>query len=138
MKLRRQCFIMRVQAEPIHMLGDPLRLAQVFRNLLDNACKYTPENGEIVLELAVLDACVAITVRDNGIGISADMLPTIFELFVQDAGALPHSNGGLGIGLSVVRNLVQAHGGSVVAHSNGRDSGSDFVVTLPLMIATES
>lgn len=137
MELRQQYFSKRVRSEPIRMLGDPLRLAQVFRNLLDNACKYTPEKGEIVLELAVLDACAVITVRDNGIGISADMLPTIFELFVQDTGALPHSNGGLGIGLSVVRDLVQAHGGSVAAHSNGRDSGSDFVVTLPLLIPAE-
>ena len=114
------------------MFGDPMRLAQIFSNLLDNASKYTPEKGEIALELVLLDTCAVITVRDNGIGISAEALPTIFDLFVQDARALPHSSGGLGIGLSVVRDLVQAHGGSVVAHSVGRGRGSDFVVTLPL------
>lgn len=132
MELRQQHFSMRVQPEPIRMLGDPVRLAQIFNNLLDNACKYTPEKGVIALELVLLNACAVITVRDNGIGISAEALPTIFDLFVQDASALPHSNGGLGIGLSVVRDLVQAHGGSVVAHSAGRGRGSDFVVTLPL------
>jgi signal transduction histidine kinase len=123
---------MRIWPEPIRMLGDPVRLAQIFNNLLDNACKYTPEKGEITLEMMVLNACAVVTVRDNGLGISAEALPTIFDLFVQDACALPHSNGGLGIGLSVVRDLVRAHGGSVVAHSAGRGCGSDFVVTLPL------
>ncbi|GAB3784971.1 hypothetical protein GCM10028797_14750 [Dyella agri] len=132
MALRQQHFSLGVRSEPIHMLGDPVRLAQIFSNLLDNACKYTPEKGEIALELVLLDTCAVITVRDNGIGISAEALPTIFDLFVQDARALPHSSGGLGVGLSVVRDLVRAHGGSVVAHSAGRGRGSDFVVTLPL------
>ena len=132
MELRQQRFSMCIRPEPIRMFGDPIRLAQIFSNLLDNACKYTPEKGEIALELVLLDTCVVITVRDNGIGISSGALPTIFDLFVQDAGALPHSDGGLGIGLSVVRDLVQAHGGNVVAHSAGRGCGSDFVVTLPL------
>jgi len=132
MALRQQHFSVDVRPEPTHMLGDPVRLAQVFSNLLDNACKYTPEKGEIALELALLNTCAVITVRDNGIGISAETLPMIFDLFMQDAGALPHSSGGLGVGLSVVRDLVRAHGGSVVAHSAGRGRGSDFVVTLPL------
>jgi len=132
MELRQQHFSMCIRPEPIRMFGDPMRLAQIFSNLLDNASKYTPEKGEIALELVLLDTCAVITVRDNGIGISAEALPTIFDLFVQDARALPHSSGGLGIGLSVVRDLVQAHGGSVVAHSVGRGRGSDFVVTLPL------
>ncbi|MFC5582397.1 diguanylate cyclase domain-containing protein [Rhodanobacter terrae] len=132
MEFRQQYFSMRVGSEPIRMVGDPVRLAQVFSNLLDNACKYTPEKGEIALELLLLNNSAVITVRDNGIGISAEVLPTIFDLFVQDARALPHSNGGLGIGLAVVRDLVQAHGGSVVVHSAGRGCGSDFIVTLPL------
>lgn len=84
-----------------------------------------------MLELSVLDDCVVLTVRDNGIGISADALPAIFDLFMQDAHALPHSNAGLGIGLAVVRELVEAHGGSVVAQSAGRGLGSEFTVTLP-------
>jgi diguanylate cyclase (GGDEF)-like protein len=132
MALRQQHFSVDVRSEPIHMLGDPMRLAQIFRNLLDNASKYTPEKGEIALELLLRDTCAVITVRDNGIGISAEALPTIFDLFVQDAGALPHSNAGLGIGLSVVRDLVKTHGGSVIAHSAGQGCGSDFMVTLPL------
>ncbi|MFC5583241.1 diguanylate cyclase domain-containing protein [Rhodanobacter terrae] len=131
MEFRQQHFSMRVGSEPIRMVGDPVRLAQVFSNLLDNACKYTPEKGEIALELLLLNNCAVITVRDNGIGISAEVLPTIFDLFVQDARALSHSNAGLGIGLAVVRELVEAHGGSVVAQSAGREHGSEFVVTLP-------
>jgi diguanylate cyclase (GGDEF)-like protein len=132
MEFRQQHFSMRIGTEPIRMHGDPVRLMQVFSNLLDNACKYTPEKGEIALEAVLQNACAVITVRDNGIGISAEALPTIFDLFVQDARALPHSNGGLGIGLAVVRDLVQAHGGSVVAHSAGRGCGSEFIVRLPL------
>jgi diguanylate cyclase (GGDEF)-like protein len=131
MESRKQHFSLRVPSQPVRMHGDPGRLAQVFSNLLDNASKYTPESGEIALDLTVLNACALVTVRDNGIGISPEMLSAIFDLFMQDARALPHSNGGLGIGLAVVRELVQAHGGGVVAQSSGRGHGSAFVVTLP-------
>ena len=112
--------------------GDPVRLTQIFSNLLDNASKYTPEGGQIALSAEVLDHTVAITVSDNGIGIAAEVLPTIFDLFVQDRQALVRRNSGLGIGLAVVRDLVTAHGGTVVARSAGRSLGSEFVVTLPL------
>lgn len=131
MESRQQHFSMHVPSEPVRMHGDPVRLAQVFSNLLDNAGKYTPEGGEIALDLTVLDDCTVVTVRDNGIGISAEALPTIFDLFMQDAHVLPHSNAGLGIGLAVVRELVEAHGGSVVAQSAGSGHGSEFEVTLP-------
>ena len=114
------------------MLGDAVRLAQVFGNLLGNASKYTPEGGEISLQAAVTADTVSITVADNGIGISAAALPHVFDLFVQDARATVISPGGLGIGLAVVRELVYAHEGSVVARSAGPDRGSEFVVTLPL------
>lgn len=112
--------------------GDAVRLVQVFSNLLENAAKYTPEGGEISLATAALGDALAITVSDNGIGITAQALPHVFELFVQDEHATAHNQDGLGIGLAVVRELVEAHGGSVVASSAGQDLGSQFVVTLPL------
>jgi diguanylate cyclase (GGDEF)-like protein len=123
---------------PLMVYGDPVRLAQVFNNLLDNACKYTPEGGQIALEMAVIETTLIIRVRDNGIGIAPATLPTIFELFVQDVRSQVHSNGGLGIGLAVVRDLVEAHGGSVIALSAGRDHGSEFVVTLPLYLPPDA
>jgi signal transduction histidine kinase len=116
----------------IKVLGDPARLSQVLGNLLGNACKYTPEGGKITLQAAVTGDAVSITVADDGIGITTEALPHVFDLFVQDARAAKLSPGGLGIGLAVVRELVNAHEGQVVAHSAGPDRGSRFVVTLPL------
>lgn len=113
--------------------GDPVRLVQVLGNLLDNASKYTPEGGRIGLALALLGDTVAISVSDSGIGISAEALPDVFEPFVQDGHAIGFNGVGLGIGLTVVRELVEAHGGSVVATSAGHGQGSRFVVTLPLL-----
>jgi diguanylate cyclase (GGDEF)-like protein len=115
---------------PIHYYGDEVRLIQVFSNLLDNASKYTMEGGQITLTTTMLEHALMISVADTGIGISADALPHIFDMFVQDAPALTHSNGGLGIGLAVVRDLVEAHGGTVTGFSAGKDRGSEFVVTL--------
>jgi diguanylate cyclase (GGDEF)-like protein len=132
MQARQQQFRVDLLPGPLDVRGDPIRLAQIFNNLLDNACKYTPEGGEISLGMAVAEHSLVISTRDNGVGVTNEMLPLIFELFVQDAHVLGHSNGGLGIGLAVVRDLVRAHGGTVVAHSAGRDLGSEFVVTLPL------
>jgi signal transduction histidine kinase len=117
---------------PLRVDGDALRLAQVFSNLLQNAAKYTPEGGEISLSTVARGETVTLTVTDNGIGITAQALPHVFELFVQDEHATEHHQGGLGIGLAVVRELVEAHGGTVVAESAGKGRGSEFVVTLPL------
>lgn len=114
------------------MEGDPVRLAQVVRNLLDNASKYSPRGAHIGVSVIAKDGALALTVSDNGIGITAEVLPHIFERFVQDPHAVAFNGAGLGIGLSVVREWVQAHGGDVVAHSAGRGRGSQFVVTLPL------
>jgi signal transduction histidine kinase len=114
------------------MEGDPLRLAQIVSNLLDNASKYTPEGGAITLTTKAEGDAIVITVADNGIGITTDALSHIFELFVQDERALALQNGGLGIGLAVVRDLVVAHEGSVVARSAGPDRGSEFIVRLPI------
>ena len=129
---RRQHFSVELLAGPLIVRGDQIRLAQVFNNLLDNASKYTPEGGEISLGMSMVEDVLSISVRDNGVGIASDMLPNIFELFVQDAHTFAHSSGGLGIGLAVVRELVEAHGGTVVGRSAGRNLGSEFVVTLPL------
>jgi diguanylate cyclase len=123
----------RLPAGPLAVLGDAVRLAQVFRNLLDNATKYTPKGGGISLDASVLGREVVVTVSDNGIGIAADVLPDVFNLFVQGPRAVSVHTGGLGIGLAVVRELVEAHGGTVVACSAGHDQGSEFVVRLPLV-----
>jgi signal transduction histidine kinase len=120
---------------PLNVNGDRMRLVQVFSNLLENAAKYSPVGGEISLATALLEDKVTITVSDNGIGITAQALPRVFELFVQDEHAAAANGGGLGIGLAVVRELVEAHGGNVVAASAGKDLGSQFVVTLPLVPA---
>ncbi|KQV81195.1 diguanylate cyclase domain-containing protein [Rhizobacter sp. Root1221] len=118
---------------PLDVHGDPARLEQIFRNLLDNATKYTHKGGCIALTAVVIDQAVVITVSDNGIGIAAEALPRIFDLYVQDPRAVATHAGGLGIGLAVVRELVEAHRGSVVASSAGHDLGSEFVVTLPII-----
>jgi diguanylate cyclase (GGDEF)-like protein len=133
MDMRQQHFIVQLPARPAIVDGDPVRLVQVFSNLLDNASKYTPEGGQVVLAVTVLGDTVAISVSDSGIGISAEALPDVFEPFVQDGHALGFNGVGLGIGLTVVRELVEAHGGSVVASSAGHGQGSRFVVTLPLL-----
>ena len=131
-EMRSQRLTIRLAPAPLLVLGDPVRLGQIFGNLLDNASKYTAKGGEISLTAVVLDRALEITVSDNGIGITADALSAIFDLFMQDARALALDDGGLGIGLAVVRDLVEAHGGTVVARSRGRDLGSDFIVTLPM------
>lgn len=129
---KRQRLSISVPAGPFNVIGDKVRLVQVFSNLLENASKYTPENGDISLEAAARGNEVEIAVTDNGIGISEQALPHVFELFVQDDVGRAMSGGGLGIGLAVVHELVEAHGGRVTAHSAGQGHGSRFVVTLPL------
>lgn len=124
-----------VPAGPIKVLGDRVRLVQVFGNLLDNASKYTPEGGTISLEATLRPSTFEVTVVDNGIGISAQALPHVFELFVQDESGKAMSGGGLGIGLAVVHQLVEAHGGHVSAQSGGQGQGSRFMVSLPLSTA---
>lgn len=121
---------------PLMMQADPVRLVQVFSNLIENAAKYTPEQGEITLMAQVRGDAVEITIADNGIGITPEALPHIFDLFVQDEHAAAHNQGGLGIGLAVVRELVEAHGGTVAAQSPGKGLGSVFTVKLPLAPAT--
>ncbi len=111
--------------------GDPTRLEQITSNLLDNALKYTPAGGSIDINLAQSGEDVVLTVRDSGVGISAELLPHVFDVFVQGAISIDRSQGGLGIGLSLVRRLVELHGGSVSAHSDGSGNGSTFMIRLP-------
>jgi PAS domain S-box-containing protein len=110
---------------------DQIRLAQVLANLLTNAAKYTDPHGTIVVSGRRERGEVVIAVRDSGMGISADVLPRVFDLFVQGDRALDRSQGGLGIGLTLARNLVEAHGGTIAAHSDGLGMGSEFTVRLP-------
>ena len=131
MDTRLQTFTVQVTTGALEVNGDPVRLAQVLSNLLDNASKYTPNGGEIALSVVVGPEGVVLTVSDNGIGISPATLPRIFAPFVQDAHAVIFNKDGLGIGLTVVRELVEAHGGTVVASSAGTGLGSEFMITLP-------
>ncbi len=129
---RRHTLMVSFPAERIRLVADPVRLAQVLANLLINAAKYTDAGGRIDLAATRERDEVVITIRDNGIGISADMMPRVFTLFAQASPALERSEGGLGIGLALVRGLVELHGGTVSAHSGGVGQGSQFVVRLPL------
>ncbi|MCQ4319632.1 sensor histidine kinase, partial [Stutzerimonas stutzeri] len=113
--------------------GDPMRLAQILGNLLGNAAKYTPVGGSVSLLATAERDMVEISIRDNGIGITARALPFIFEPFVQDVNAVGFNGAGLGIGLTVVRELVEAHGGTVTGRSEGSGKGSELVVRLPLV-----
>ncbi|WP_415756580.1 sensor histidine kinase [Pseudomonas sp. LT1P18] len=113
--------------------GDPGRLAQILHNLLANAAKYTPADGRIKLSVTVEADVLKISISDNGIGVSAKALPFIFDPYVQDEHAIGFNGAGLGIGLTVVRELVEAHGGKVTGTSEGNGKGSEFVVTLPLL-----
>ena len=118
--------------EPLFVEGDPTRLVQVIGNLLDNAAKYTPAGGRIAVSAGREDDSAVIRVRDEGIGIPDSMLERVFEPYARSDEARARAAGGLGIGLSVVRDLVELHGGRIEAHSAGRDRGSEFVVRLPL------
>ena len=111
--------------------GDPTRLSQVISNLLTNAAKYTPAAGRITLHAQRSEDQLVLRVRDTGIGIASEVLPHIFDLFVQERQAIDRSQGGLGLGLAIVRNLVESHGGSVTARSEGVGRGSEFIVRLP-------
>ncbi|MDD4907217.1 MAG: PAS domain S-box protein [Methylobacter tundripaludum] len=117
--------------QPILLEGDAVRLSQVLLNLLDNAGKYSLEGGQIEVNVQLLEAEVEIQVHDNGTGISAELLPTIFDLFEQGARTLDRSQGGLGIGLTLVKRLVELHGGQVTASSPGVGRGSTFSIRLP-------
>jgi len=121
-----------VPSDPVWIRGDAVRLGQVLSNLLNNAAKYTPENGRIGLTAELRDSQVTLTVADNGLGIPAEMLERVFDLFWQFE-SRDHAPPGLGIGLTLVKRLVELHGGEVEARSAGRGQGSEFIVRLPAL-----
>jgi two-component system, chemotaxis family, CheB/CheR fusion protein len=121
-----------IEPGPTNVHGDPARLQQIQMNLLSNALKYTPTGGHVSLSVQREGGEAVIRVQDDGEGIAADMLDSVFDLFVQSHRTLDRSGGGLGVGLTLVRALVRAHGGEVVAYSKGEKKGSEFVVRLPL------
>ena len=137
MDARLQHLHLDIPSQPVVLEADPIRLSQILSNLLDNASKYTPDGGEISLVTHVGESDAVIHVSDNGIGISLDGLSRVFEPFAQDAHATGFNGQGLGIGLTVVKELVEAHGGTVVVASGGIGLGSDFIVTLPLNLLRE-
>ena len=124
--------------ESIRLEADPTRLEQILLNLLNNAAKYTDAGGRIMLSAERHEDEVEVRVRDTGIGIAPEMLPRIFDLFVQGERRLDRSLGGMGIGLSLVKNLVEMHGGSITAHSQGPGMGSEFVLRLPVLSGTQA
>lgn len=129
---RRHLLTMNLPDEPVWLLADPARLAQVLANLLHNAAKYTDAGGCISLTARKEGDQLVLVVSDNGIGLDPELREKVFDLFVQGANSMDRARGGIGLGLTLVRSLVQLHGGSVAAHSPGAGHGSEFVVTLPL------
>lgn len=130
---RHQTLEVTMPPTPLWVQSDPVRLTQVIVNLIDNAAKFTPEGGTLWVEAKDLGARCELRVRDNGIGISPELLPEIFNLFTQGERSLDRRQGGLGIGLALVKDLVEMHGGTVAARSGGVEKGSEFVVRLPLV-----
>jgi CheY-like chemotaxis protein len=124
---------LRIDDSSMLVSADRDRLQQIIGNLLNNAIKYTPPEGRVELHLSRVDAECVLSVVDSGVGIAADMLPSVFELFSQADRSLDRSRGGMGLGLTLVRNLLQLHGGSVEAFSAGTGQGSEFCVRLPLL-----
>ena len=131
--------ILDVQTSKEHLLvdGDIIRLSQIVLNLLNNAIKYTPDGGRITVSVARDGDWAVLRVKDTGIGIRSELLPKVFDLFVQGERSLARTEGGLGVGLTIVRNLVSLHGGTVSARSDGPGKGSEFIVLLPALYQKE-
>jgi PAS domain S-box-containing protein len=130
---KRHTLVLNPPPQPVSIQGDLARLTQALVNLLNNAAKYTPEEGRIEVEVESFEEQVAIHIRDNGIGITAELLPRVFDLFAQGQRPLDRSDGGLGVGLALVHRILSLHGGAVKARSEGPGRGSEFVVTLPAL-----
>jgi two-component sensor histidine kinase len=131
---RQHHFDVDVPPHPIVVDGDEARLTQVFGNLLTNAAKYTPIDGHIAVTVRESDGQAVVEVRDDGTGIDPELLPRVFDLFVQGPQSVARSGGGLGLGLTLVRSLVNLHGGQVEAHSEGPGRGSRFIVRLSTVV----
>jgi PAS domain S-box-containing protein len=130
---RHQFIDIAVPTQAVVVNGDPTRLSQVALNILNNAVKYTPPRGHIEVRVEAQGQDAVLRVRDDGIGMSSELLPRVFDLFAQGERSLDRSEGGLGVGLTLVRQLVEMHGGTVTANSAGAGRGSEFVVRLPLL-----
>ena len=130
---RKQKLSLFLPSDPVRVMADPVRLEQVAANLLSNAAKYTAPGGEIVVVVGHADDHAIITVRDSGIGIAPESMPQLFEMFFQANPSLDRTAGGLGIGLSVAKRMVELHGGSIEGYSEGLGRGSEFRVQLPIM-----
>jgi PAS domain S-box-containing protein len=126
-----------LSAAPAHVMGDHKRLVQILSNLLNNAAKYTTQGGAIHVRTETTDDTVTLTVQDNGIGIAPELQPYVFELFAQAERNSDRSQGGLGIGLALVKSLVELHGGQVRCESQGQGMGSRFIITLPRLVEKE-
>jgi two-component system CheB/CheR fusion protein len=135
---KRLDFTVDLDPEPVWVHGDSARLQQIQINLLNNAVKYTARGGHVSLHLRREGPGAVIRVKDTGAGIAPQMLESVFDLFVQGRHTLDHANGGLGVGLTLVRALVEMHGGTVTAHSDGDGTGSEFAVRLPLSKPAEA
>ena len=133
--VQEQALTVALPPRPLWVDADPVRLAQIITNLLNNAAKYTDPGGHVWLTVAEEGGRAVITVRDDGMGIEPDLLAHVFELFTQGDRSLDRAQGGLGIGLTVVRGLVEQHGGTIEARSAGLGKGSAFIVRLPLCAA---
>jgi len=133
LETRVQQLILELPPEPIVLEADAGRIEQVITNLLDNASKYTEPGGQITLSFSREGDEARISVRDNGIGMPAEMLPRVFDLFTQADRSLDRARGGLGIGLTLVRDIVELHGGAISAHSAGVGLGSEFIIRLPAL-----
>jgi signal transduction histidine kinase len=130
---KRHTLRIELPRDALALHADPIRLAQVLANILNNAAKYTEDGGEIRLSVRRDGDAALISVRDNGMGIPREMLPRIFDMFMQVDGAARHSQGGLGIGLTLARRLVELHDGTIEVRSEGPGRGSEFLVRLPVL-----
>lgn len=137
METRGHEFNILLPLDPISVRADPTRLEEIFLNLLNNAAKFTPQGGRVHVSVEREGEEAVIRVRDTGIGIASDLLPHIFDLFTQADTSLDRSQGGLGLGLTLVKNLVELHGGSVAAASGGVNQGTEFIVRLPALSPTQ-
>src|SRR5690606_23498278 len=130
-----QSLSIRLPEDAVHLQADPVRLSQVFSNLLNNATKYTPPGGRVSLAASVEDGIARVTITDSGRGISSDTLAVMFDMFVQDTTTDLRGQPGLGVGLALAKRLAELHGGTIEAASKGRGRGSTFTVNMPVEAA---